>query len=225
VLQRSSLPHILHPQLLPMRPGSDNSQGHHVGTARTPHLRRLLGRHQRVGRFSIWILRCPKLRRDPLLHAKARAAASNPDKCQRRWLHRCDRFRMLPPESNLSRSRLRNLPFHYSKRARCRDFHCFVCACHLNPLFFLNILYFCDKRFVLVLAAASILALDLVSLLRFLVTLKSSLHQQPQNLNRTLPLRFGCKDCLNASLNWSSGYTCSTAAESDPSATRSPNFW
>jgi hypothetical protein len=26
-------------------------------------------------------------------------------------------------------------------------------------------------------------------------------------------------------LNCSSGYTCSTAAESDPSATRSPNFW
>src|SRR5271169_4224219 len=63
------------------------------------------------------------------------------------------------------------------------------------------------------------------SLFLFLVTLKSSLHQQPQNLNRILPLRFDCKDCLNASLNWSSGYTCSTAAESDPSATRSPSFW
>src|ERR1700730_16123069 len=59
----------------------------------------------------------------------------------------------------------------------------------------------------------------------FLVTLKSSLPQQPQNLNRILPLRFDCKDCLNASLNWSSRYTCSTAAESDPSATRSPSFW
>src|SRR6266699_5375260 len=45
------------------------------------------------------------------------------------------------------------------------------------------------------------------------------------NLNRILPLRFDFKDCLNASLNWSSGYTCSTAAESDPSATRSPSFW
>src|ERR1700682_2383693 len=45
------------------------------------------------------------------------------------------------------------------------------------------------------------------------------------NLNRILPLRFDFKDCLNASLNWSRGYTCSTAAESDPSATRSPSFW
>ena len=45
------------------------------------------------------------------------------------------------------------------------------------------------------------------------------------NLNRTLPLRFAFNDCLKASLNWSSGYTCSTAAESDPSATRSPSFW
>jgi hypothetical protein len=45
------------------------------------------------------------------------------------------------------------------------------------------------------------------------------------NLNRILPLRFDFKDCLNASLNWSSVYTCSTAAESDPSATRSPSFW
>jgi hypothetical protein len=45
------------------------------------------------------------------------------------------------------------------------------------------------------------------------------------NWNRILPLRFDFKDCLNASLNWSSGYTCSTAAESDPSATRSPSFW
>ena len=32
---------------------------------------------------------------------------------------------------------------------------------------------------------------------------------------------FDFKDCSNASLNCSSGYTCSTAAESDPSATRS----
>jgi hypothetical protein len=45
------------------------------------------------------------------------------------------------------------------------------------------------------------------------------------NWNRILPLRFDFKDCLNASLNSSSGYTCSTAAESDPSATRSPSFW
>src|SRR5882724_6846669 len=45
------------------------------------------------------------------------------------------------------------------------------------------------------------------------------------NWNRILPLRFDFKDWLNASLNWSSGYTCSTAAESAPSATRSPSFW
>jgi hypothetical protein len=45
------------------------------------------------------------------------------------------------------------------------------------------------------------------------------------NWNRILPLRFDFKDCLNASLNSSSGYACSTAAESDPSATRSPSFW
>jgi hypothetical protein len=45
------------------------------------------------------------------------------------------------------------------------------------------------------------------------------------NLNTILPLRFDFKDCLKASLNSSSGYACSTTAESDPSATRSPSFW
>src|SRR5258705_4620831 len=45
------------------------------------------------------------------------------------------------------------------------------------------------------------------------------------HVNRILPLRFDCKDCLIASLNWSSGYTCSMATESDPSVTRSPSLW
>jgi hypothetical protein len=49
------------------------------------------------------------------------------------------------PNPNLSRSRLGDFPFHNSKRARGGDFHCSVCACHLNLLFFSNILYFCDK--------------------------------------------------------------------------------
>jgi hypothetical protein len=53
------------------------------------------------------------------------------------------------PNPNLSRSRLGDLPFHYSKRARRGNFHCFVCACHLNPLFFLNSV-FQLQRWVLV---------------------------------------------------------------------------
>src|SRR5882762_214132 len=52
----------------------------------------------------------------------------------------------LYPNPNLTCSRLGHLPFRYSKRARCGDFHCFVCAFHLYvPLirisFWLN-----DKR-------------------------------------------------------------------------------
>jgi hypothetical protein len=35
------------------------------------------------------------------------------------------------PNPNLTRSRLRDWPFHYSKRAGCGDFHCFVCVSHL----------------------------------------------------------------------------------------------
>src|SRR5439155_22733457 len=57
------------------------------------------------------------------------------------------------PNPNLSRSRLGDLPFHYSKRARGGDFHCFVCAYHLNPLFFL-ISVFLRQRFVHVSVAA-----------------------------------------------------------------------
>jgi hypothetical protein len=35
------------------------------------------------------------------------------------------------PNPNLTRSRLRDLPFHYSKHAGCGDFHRFVCIFHL----------------------------------------------------------------------------------------------
>jgi hypothetical protein len=35
------------------------------------------------------------------------------------------------PNPNLTRSRLGDWPFHYSKRAGCGDFHCFVCVSHL----------------------------------------------------------------------------------------------
>ena len=47
----------------------------------------------------------------------------------------------------------------------------------------------------------------------------------PPNLNSIFPSRLDFNECSNASLNCSSGYTCSTAAESDPSATRAPSFW
>src|SRR6185312_1909185 len=47
---------------------------------------------------------------------------------------------------------------------------------------------------------------------------QASVDPWSPNLNRILPLRFDFKDCSNASLNCSSGYTCSTAAESEPSA-------
>src|SRR6185312_4194635 len=50
-------------------------------------------------------------------------------------------------------------------------------------------------------------------------------HQWWPSLKRTLPLRWDFNECSNAPLNCSRGYTCSTAAESDPSATRSPSFW
>src|SRR6266571_2364923 len=35
------------------------------------------------------------------------------------------------PNPDLTCSRLGDLPLHYSELARFRDFHCFVCTCHL----------------------------------------------------------------------------------------------
>ena len=38
------------------------------------------------------------------------------------------------PNPNLTRSRLGDWPFHYSKHAGFGDFHCFVCVSHVNLL-------------------------------------------------------------------------------------------
>src|SRR5437899_2502353 len=54
----------------------------------------------------------------------------------------------LYPNTNLTPSRLRDRPFHYSKHAGCGDFHCFVCTLHLCVPFICISLPLNDNRVV-----------------------------------------------------------------------------
>jgi hypothetical protein len=62
------------------------------------------------------------------------------------WPHRCDRFPMLLPESELTYSGLRGLRFDDSKHAGCGNFHCFVCGCQLHLVLICISSWFNQKR-------------------------------------------------------------------------------
>jgi hypothetical protein len=56
------------------------------------------------------------------------------------------------------------------------------------------------------------------------LTKVAAMNQSTSNLNRIFPLRLDFQERSIACLNWSRGYTCSTAANNEPSATRPSVF-
>jgi hypothetical protein len=60
---------------------------------------------------------------------------------------------------------------------------------------------------------------------RFAAILRSGGESVGVEFEQDLSVRLDFKERSIACLNWSRGYICSTAADSEPSATRSASFW